>query len=324
MSKSIRQIHLKKNQCLTDKETDKFGGKFLENEQFSLLLEESADVYKPDGTPLIIFRKGILSKKACRAAYSSLRGAATVTDNRGYASGLAEQDEAISNAVRDGKARGRIIKKDGTVSRTSRAFNRTTPGMRGDTDVKPIKSGIVGYWERNARFPYCRMTAFNANTPELFAKAMPLILEINEKFKELHPERYKAQLKIAQKSPDFIIQGTAFSTITVNKNWRTACHKDKGDFEKGFGVMTAFRAGEYTGGYLVFPKFRVAVDMRTTDLLLADVHEWHGNSPLIGIEGFYERLSLVMYYRQNMRYCGSAEEELNRVKTRKKGDPLKI
>ncbi len=55
---------------------------------------------------------------------------------------------------------------------------------------------------------------------------------------------------------------------------------------------------------------------------MADVHEWHSNTPIIGIKGNYERISCVFYYRANMIYCGTAEEEVERAKNRKRGDRI--
>jgi hypothetical protein len=43
--------------------------------------------------------------------------------------------------------------------------------------------------------------------------------------------------------------------------------------------------------------------MRSQDVLLADVHEYHGNTTIIGEEGKYQRISTVMYFRTNMRNC---------------------
>ena len=123
-------------------------------------------------------------------------------------------------------------------------------------------------------------------------------------------------------SADFRINGTAFTTVTVNKNWRTRAHYDAGDYKQGFGVMTCMRAGRYRGGQLIFPGFRVAVDMRTGGVCLADVHELHGNAPIEGVEGKYERVSCILYYRAKMIECGTAAEELDRAKNRKPGDPL--
>ena len=67
------------------------------------------------------------------------------------------------------------------------------------------------------------------------------------------------------------------------------------------------------------PYFR---DLQQCDLLLVDVHQFHGNTPINKIDEDAKRVSLVMYYRKNMISCGSAEEEMNIVKRRQKGTHL--
>jgi hypothetical protein len=44
--------------------------------------------------------------------------------------------------------------------------------------------------------------------------------------------------------------------------------------------------------------------------LLADVHEVHGNAPIVGAPGEYERISVVAYARQGMSACASASGEV--------------
>ena len=78
--------------------------------------------------------------------------------------------------------------------------------------------------------------------------------------------------------------------------------------------MSVLEAGSYQGGYLVWPKSRTAVDMRVGGLCLADVHQWHGNTAILGAPGQFLRLSLVFYYRAKMIECGSAAEEFDRAK----------
>jgi hypothetical protein len=203
--------------------------------------------------------------------------------------------------------RARRINSDGTLSNTSVAI--------------PVLSGVMGSMDRNARFPYCRTTSWNNANPEKFAKAIPLIQTISGVFEKEVPERWKAQKqKCDTTAEEWVIPNTVFTTITVNKNWQTAVHKDQGDLAEGFGVMSAFSAGGYAGCYLVFPKYRVACDMRTGDVILCDVHEWHGNTPLVPKEGVpHERISCVFYYRENMMKCGTAKEELDNVKKRIRG-----
>ena len=79
--------------------------------------------------------------------------------------------------------------------------------------------------------------------------------------------------------------------------------------------------GKYTGGYLVFPEYRVAVNVRPGDLLLVNNHEIiHGNTPIETYDDG-ERISLVCYLREGMLELGSKQYEDARydfVETRRK------
>ncbi len=222
-----------------------------------------------------------------------------------------EHGEIITNSLvtANGKGRTRVKfkKQDGTISKK--------------TVAKTVLSGIVGFMEGNPRFPYCRLTAFNLQHMDQFNECMPYIRLIDEKFKDLMPDRWQAQMEWQTRtSEDFKIAGTSFTTITVNKNFPTAVHKDAGDLKQGFGVMSCLRSGPkglsdttYKGGYTIFPKFKVAVNMTNGCICCADVHEWHGNLPITGIPGAYKRVSLVFYYREKIANCGSAEQERQRA-----------
>jgi hypothetical protein len=190
-------------------------------------------------------------------------------------------------------------------------------------DGGAVNSGIVGYFDRNVRFPNCRLTAFNKKHFDKFKKAYPLIKLVDNFYKTLMPKEYKAQRSEADKtSQDFVIKDTAFTTVTVNKNWQTAVHKDAGDFKGGFGNLVAIRDGDYSGCHFVVVRWGVGFDLRNGDLLLVDVHQWHGNTPMIKEQNNATRLSLVMYYRENMIHCDTMEKELQRVKNRKRGDTI--
>lgn len=312
----MQTLHLKK--IMPDAEADRlFLGKLLGADSFDHLLQADGDVIDEEtGDYLVRFRRGVLKAADCRVAYHSLRSAASHTDNRGMAAG--EIPENTETLIRGGetviigdrsRTRYRQAKPDGTLSNTNRAVT--------------VQSGIIGFFDRNPRIPFCRQTAFNVQNGDKFSAALPFIQQISGQFQNLMPDRWAAQKAVVDKvSPDFIIPGTVFSTITVNKNWQTACHYDAGDLKAGFGVMTALRAGRFDGCYLCFPQYRVAVDMQSTDILLADVHQLHGNTPIKGISPRFERLSLVFYVREKMKNCGSAAEELERAKRRKLGEKL--
>ena len=58
----------------------------------------------------------------------------------------------------------------------------------------------------------------------------------------------------SKKKIDFKIHDTVFTTVTVNKNFRTAAHYDAGDLKEGFGNLAVLQTGEYSGAYTVIPK----------------------------------------------------------------------
>ncbi len=304
-ARSVKTIQL--SYKMPDEAADALAGTMLDASSYDLLISgEDADVLKPDGTPLIKFRANVLPRAVCQPAYTVLRHAATEHGNRGIAAGVIRDEGDLEGYRRIGtrsRVRYKPAKRDGTLSNTNYS--------------KPVASGIIGYFDRNPRFPYCRLTAFNLEDEgKRFAKAMPFIGAINAVFAYAAPDRYLAQKAIiAETNPDFYIHGTVFTTITVNRNWQTAVHQDAGDYRPGFGVMSVLQAGHYDGCFLCWPQYRVAADMRTGDVCLADVHEWHGNTPLVG-RGRFERISCVFYYRAKMIDCGTAAEELERAKAR--------
>jgi hypothetical protein len=111
--------------------------------------------------------------------------------------------------------------------------------------------------------------------------------------------------------PGYLVPGTPFTTITVNKSFRTACHFDAGDLNSGLSnLLTLSNNGNYKGCYLVAPEYRVAVNPRPGDLLLINNHEvMHGNTQIELLDDEAERISLVCYFREKMMELGSKEYE---------------
>ena len=142
--------------------------------------------------------------------------------------------------------------------------------------------------------------------------------KLSNKFKELLPQRYAIQESCANKiDQKFRVAGndTPFTTITVNKNFRTSAHRDAGDLNEGFSNLTVVAKDKnWEGGYLVLPEFRVAVNIRPGDLLLINNHGGiHGNTELKPPAGMkiedMERISLVCYFREKMMELGSWDYE---------------
>jgi hypothetical protein len=174
-----------------------------------------------------------------------------------------------------------------------------------------VNSGIAGWFDRYPRIPYGRATSYTRDNFDKFKMSYPFLQNLSEGFKNLLPERYTAQMEAAKKlDPRFLVPGTPFTTVTVNKTFRTAAHRDAGDLNEGLSnLLTLSNDGNYTGGYLIAPEYRVAVNVRPGDLLLINNHEvMHGNTPIVCAEGS-ERVSLVVYFREKMLELGSFEYE---------------
>lgn len=307
----MRVIHLR------DKDdADYLVGAKIDDSHYDTLLggDEPCDIFKPDGTPLVKYRPNWFDDKLVESVIPVCRKAATLNDNRGTAAGDISLTPVRNSDVvgwQSGKGNHyKEVKRDGTLSKTTRG------GL--------VHSGIIGYFDRSARFPFCRQTSFLINQAAKWRKFLPYIRRADEGFREFMPERWRAQREFADRTAkDWVIPESTFTTVTVNKNFQTAVHKDAGDLHAGFGVMSCLRNNLYEGGFLCFPAFRVAVNMGNGCLCLADVHEWHGNTPLKNLRVGHERITLVFYYREHMINCKEAHEEAEWAKNRKRGEPLR-
>ena len=198
----------------------------------------------------------------------------------------------------------RALLSNGTLSKTMHAI--------------PVDSSVIGYMDRYPRIPYCRTTAFSQKFFNEYNQCVPYIKCIDDVFKQYAPHRYAIQRGMAEEtSQDFIIRDTAFTTVTVNKNFRTAAHKDAGDLKEGFGNLGVISRGKYNGFITVLPRYGVGLDINHGDVALFDVHEVHGNTEVEKIS-YFERISVVCYYREKMIFCGTKQYELDRAKTETK------
>jgi hypothetical protein len=211
------------------------------------------------------------------------------------------------------------VMKAGPEERAARATTFAKTCISQTSYANPVNSGIAGFFDRYPRYPYGRVCSYNWKNPELFAKCFPYIRKLDKCFKILLPQRYASQRAAADRLDSrFTVAGdTVFTTLTVNKTFRTAAHRDAGDLSVGFSNLGVISTGkDFTGGYLVLPEFRVAVNIRPGDLLLINNHEGiHGNTPIESVTGNpddVERMSIVAYFREKMQELGSWEYETAR------------
>jgi hypothetical protein len=284
----MKTIKLRKH--LTDTQSKNLKGKFLDETYFDTIVNEDCDGYDLYGNLLFKLRKKSIPLETLKTGYLSFKNSIEWTEGRGITSG-------------ESKKR---IRKDGSVS-------NITVGNK-------VQSGNVGYMDRNAMVKYCRKTAFARKYFDKFKQGIPFVKYIDEQYKNLCPEHYKKQKAISGgTNKNYVIGDTSFTTVTVNKNFRTACHKDSGDYPDGFGNLIVYSEGEYDGGLFCLPEYRVAINMESQDLLFVDVHKWHGNTEIKPITDNWMRISFVLYYREYMYKCNQPSEELQKMKMDKTG-----
>ena len=269
---------IKRNKVLTDSDTAAMEGSTLRKKP-SMVIKggHPLGVFCADtGSCLLKYLPQVVPRKIWLPAYNALEDAATMSDNRGMASGELDDEEAMKLAIRQGgigfhrvnKYRIQVVYEGNKVS----SVNRSKPSM----------GGIVGFFGSGPRQPFCRVTAYAQKDFVRFKRSWPLVRAVNSVYQKEMPHNYEIQeaALAASKGQDFIITGTAFSTLTVNRNFQTACHYDRGDFKEGFGNLFVIRKGQYEGGITCFPQYDMGVDMQTGDVLLMDVHRLHGNTPI--------------------------------------------
>ena len=302
-------------------------GKWFDEKDIDHVITEDTDVYgvEVDGTEQLLakFRKGVLPKDNVQEGWDAFRLLAIPSRNRGAAAGPIDLKGKYWSKRKPTETTGWSTRymQDGKVSK-----------MRVNNVVA---SGVIGYYESTAFLDAaCLMTGYTRKSLKHYLHGIPFIQAIDAQFKKLIPDAHERQLKALRKKKLYQIDGTAFSTVTVNQNFRTALHKDSGDYEGGFGNLSVIEWGKYHGGVTMFPRFKVGFDVRTGDFLAMNVHEWHTNSPIyetpedkeynkqlpdirtrdpesgvVGSNHKFQRLTFVCYFREKLEKCEEEKTE---------------
>jgi len=354
------------NKVFSDTEMKGMEGNWIDESYMKYpVINENTDVYYIDDNGeeklLLKFRKGVITDNELRIGWQAYKDLAKPSRGRGASAGpidlggqywskrvivnnqkwmtnylkpigkelkekydqmtddelktIADGLELDSNVVRDDLIIN-MIKKQGGVS-----------SMKVNNQVASMPIGFFDADNKMCKLP-CRLTHFTRTNFEKYNQGFPFLQKIDKLYKQLTPEAHQRQLDRANQKPHLKISNTSFSTVTINRNFRTALHRDAGDFREGFGNLTVIERGKYHGGYTVFPQFGVGINLRNNDFVAMDVHQWHSNTPMyetpedrayneaipkvykdnpdIGTAGLYElytRISFVCYLREKLVKC---------------------
>ena len=353
---------------ISDKEMSLREGKwFTEEELVHPIIRSNIDVYYLDESGqeklLLKYRKNQISDELCDIGWKSYKDLAKPSRGRGASAGPIHQGGQYfgkRSLVHTKKWSTGYLKPEGKLLKEeldllslegvkSRATDKDVKVKEDDTkDIiiynivkasngvssmkvnNQVASNPIGFYEESKNFAKlpCRLTHFTRVNYDKYHEGLSFIQQINKCFKKLIPDAYQKQLCKAKEKCHLQIPKTCFSTITINRNFRTALHRDAGDYKEGFGNLTVIERGKYHGGYTCFPQFGIGVDVRRGDFLAMDVHEWHTNTPIVeteedkafneslepvfkdnpdvGTVGIYEkytRLTFVCYLREKISKC---------------------
>jgi len=311
---------------MTDEEFgDKYEGTWFDEKDADQIVKEDADVWaiQDDGTKKLLgkFRKKVIPKETVQLGWDAFRLLAIPSRNRGASAGPID-------------LKGTYWSKRKPIETNKWATRYKINGKVSKMRVNNVvASGVLGYYESTAFLDAaCRMTSYTRGGLKNFFHGLPFLKTIDAQFKKLVPEAHEKQLKALRKHKMYQIDDTAFSTVTVNLNFRTALHKDAGDFKDGFGNLSVIEWGKYHGGYTILPRYRIGFDVRSGDFLAMDVHEWHTNTPMyeteedkefnkrlpkiqtrdpdsgvVGSDLKFQRLTFVCYFREKIQLCDESK-----------------
>jgi hypothetical protein len=297
-------------------------GSYFTEKDADVIYDEDVDIYTEDekGEKKLLakLRKKVIDPDIVKIGWEGFWVAASPSRMRGAAAGPIQKTSKYWKKRTLANTKGwttSYLKQDGTVS-----------NMRVNNQVF---SAVLGYFNAThlPKLP-CRLTTYTRSHWKYFKHGIPFIEAIDECFKKLVPEKHAAQQKAASEKPLLQIGDTAFSSVTVNRNFRTGLHMDDGDYVGGYGNLSVIERGHYHGGFTLFPQYRIGFNVRTGDFLAMDVHQWHCNTALyetvedkqknkglprihkseietgtLGDEQPFSRVSFVCYLREKLRDC---------------------
>lgn len=330
--------------ALTNDQIKAKEGAYFTEADADTIYDEDVDVYGLDELTgqkklLARFRKHVIPLELIKRGWEAYYQTAAASRNRGAAAGPINLNSNYWKKRAPVEIQGwsARYKQDGKTSK-----------MRVNNNVY---SSVLGYFEQTPFMGLpCRLTSYTQKYFRQYQHGLPFIKAIDGVFKELIPDRYAKQKAAAAEAPAYQIDDTAFSSITINRNFRTAMHMDDGDFREGYGNLSVIERGKYTGGATIFPRYRVGFNVRTGDFIAMDVHEWHCNTEMtesaadkafnktlpkihhasldtgtMGSEKPFTRISFVCYLREKLRGCKNKETQAyyKRISFHPKKGPIK-
>jgi len=286
-------------------------GDFYDESHYDKIINEECIGLKENGDILFVFVKNSIKKENRHKYINAIKSnAKSKTKNRGTASGVAD----VSRFPKDAVA---LCKKDGSPITNPRLvsvqYKRADGSICARCQSNSVRCGCAGYFDKVGGLP-CRMVGWSTKNPEKHLLCEELCEEIAETHRLKEPKSYNFQLSKTHK--DYRMGDTPYSTLTLNYDFRTACHIDRGDLNNSLSTLTILEEipDNYKGCYLGLPEYKIAINVKDGDTLIFDAHEYHANTemevlsdklPIDDLTGKPHggRISVVAYLRNRINEC---------------------
>ena len=246
-------------------------GAFADPSHALQTLKADTKVVAPDGTIGAVSLCDVIPPTVHMLAYELWKDVPELPSNRATAVG----SPSLSR-----------LKNDGTLSERQGVPKKVLKVVK----ERGTRTGSIGYLGGHK-------TPLTRKHPELLAGNKRLIHLIDGLYKKHLPRFYAKQRAVIEQAPQWRLWQTVFSTIYIAKNFRTAFHRDTGNLP---GMSALMPMGRFTGGELVFPRWRIAFAFKPGDLLFFYSRQHlHGNLPFEG-----ERLSAIFFCAGRIGRCG--------------------
>jgi len=256
--------------------TVELSGQYAAPSHADRTISQDTVVIAPDGRIIAVLVTQQIDPELYTRAYELWKSVDELPDNRATAVG--------SRSLRR-------LNKDGSLGERRGVPRNVLAVLK----AQGVRQGVLGYLDATRDAP-CHKTWLTEDRPGLLKRNKRLIERVDELYSRNLPTPYARQRAEVDKVPCWRLWDTVFSTIYLAMNFRTAYHHDSGNLK---GVMTALMPmGQFTGGELVLPRWRIAFALRPGDLLLFDPQQLHGNLPFVG-----ERLSAAFYCERRIGDC---------------------
>ena len=183
-------------------------------------------------------------------------------------------------------------------------------------------SRIFGFRPRSPiRGEYCSSTSLATENPEVHARVCNLALDIEKYYEKYSPKVYaEHKAETDSKIKDiYKIQGKSlFTSGIINKNNPLKYHFDSGNFNGVYSMMIVFKSG-IQGGYLSLPEYGIGLELPNNAVLMFDGQSiLHGVTPITKTTPESHRFSIVYYSLKQMWKCLALDEELARIRNKKR------